>query len=184
MTGLGKLIAAIVGGVQATRDFKLVQVLLRLAILVAGAAAILVEGSAGGGAGLVTVIAACAIAYTAIGPDSYAPLTAILALGVGWLIEIDDRDQPVQLVVMAVLLYLVHTLAALAAAMPITAEVDRDVLPRWSWHLIPVVIGTAAVAAVASAVSGIDGSQGLVVLGLLGALACLIAPIALYQSRR
>lgn len=182
MTRLGDLV---VDTVTAARSVRLSQLALRVAILFAGLAALSVQSSVHGSAIVVTVLTVIACLGAMILPEGTFPTALILVLAAAWLIAVDDpAEAPVRLAVLALLLYLFHTLCALAAAMPVTAPIELRLLVPWAWHLAPVIGGTALLTVLASAMGRVPGSLALVILGLLGVIAVLGVPAWLARARR
>jgi hypothetical protein len=85
----------------------------------------------------------------ALFPRTWLVTMDILVTVIGWLVGTTSYGGPVtywRLVLLAGLLYLVHTLAALAAVLPYDAVTSPGVLARWLRRCGAVVLLTAAVA--------------------------------------
>ncbi|MFD0785275.1 hypothetical protein ACFQZ8_15320, partial [Micromonospora azadirachtae] len=78
-----------------------------------------------------------------------------------------------RLLAFAALLYLAHTLCALAALLPYDAVVDPDVITRWLMRAGAVVLGASVLGVlimVAGRLGGTSGHQLITVSGLLVAV--------------
>jgi hypothetical protein len=130
------------------------------------------------------VVAAFAL-LPALFPRGVLPTLVILAGAAGWLAATTVYDEPLtylRLVVVATALYLVHTLAALAAALPYDAVVSAGVLGRWALRAGLVVVLTAAVALFAVEVPLVLGAGRSLIasiagLGLIIGLAAYLASL-------
>ena len=115
-----------------------------------------------------------------------SPLTTayLLTALVGWLVSTTVlRAAPnfLVLVPLAAILYLVHTLAALAAVLPYDAVVAPGVLLRWVGRAGRVLLLTVALALFVVVVPAYLGGQTYLVASLLG-LAVMAATVA-YLAR-
>lgn len=133
--------------------------------------------------GLVIVVALPL--FPALLPRGAMPTLVILVTAVGWLVSTTYYAEPLtyaRLVVTAGALYLVHTLAALAAVLPYDAVVSAGVLGGWLLRAGLVLALTAGlalfVAAVPARLAGgylLASLAGLaLLLGLAGYLAFLV----------
>ncbi|MCG5468581.1 hypothetical protein LADH09A_002447 [Micromonospora sp. LAH09] len=109
----------------------------------------------------------------AFGPRRvWATFTALVTVG-GWLLATDGYGRPValwRLLALAALLYLAHTLCALAALLPYDAVVDPELITRWLLRSAAVLLGTAVLGVLllqAAGTGGEAGYQWVTVLGLL-----------------
>jgi hypothetical protein len=85
--------------------------------------------------------------YPAVAPRGNGPTAVIIIAAAGWLLDTTWYDEPVTLwrvVSLAALAYLVHTLAALAAALPYDAIVQIGVLTGWLLRAAGVILIASA----------------------------------------
>lgn len=112
----------------------------------------------------------------AVGPRRVWPTFAALVTVGGWLLAAMGYDRPPalwRLVAVAALLYLAHTLCALAALLPFDAVVDPDLVVRWLTRAGGVVLSSAVLGVVLAWLGGVGGdrgSQAVTVVGLLVAV--------------
>lgn len=81
--------------------------------------------------------------YPAVAPRGNGPTIAIIIAAAGWLLDTTWYGEPVtmwRVVSLAALAYLVHTLAALAAALPYDAIVQIGVLTGWLLRAAGVIL--------------------------------------------
>jgi hypothetical protein len=116
----------------------------------------------------------------AFAPRSWLP-TAVIGLAiVGWGLAVHWYGEPVtypRLVLLATVLYLVHTLCALGAVLPYDAVVAPTVLVRWLGRTGLVVLLTAVLAVFALAFPALLGGRTFLVASLAG-LALMAATVA------
>ncbi len=125
----------------------------------------------------------------ALFPRGILPTIMILAGGLGWLLATTAYEQPVtylRLMVVTAALYLVHTLAALAAVLPYDAIVAAGVLGRWLLRAGLVLALTAGLGLIVVVVTGVVGTGGYLIASLagLGTLVGLITYLASLGRRR
>lgn len=124
----------------------------------------------------------------AAAPRGRWPTVCTLAAVAGWLISTMGYGEPVtlwRLLGLSALLYLAHSLAALAAALPYDAVVAPDVLVRWVSRALLVVAGSAALSL--ALVVGADLVRGAYLAATLAGLvaaASLAALLAWLLRRR
>ncbi len=163
--------------------------LVRAGVGVAGLIALLVAVPAPAlttAYGLLGVVALAA--GPALAPDGHWPSALVLVTAGGWLVATTLWPEPVtvwRVLALSASLYLVHTLAALAAALPSDAMVAPDVVVGWLARAVAVAVVasllSAAVLAGAARVST-GGYQVATVLGLAVA-AGLAATLSLAARR-
>ncbi|MEU8410291.1 hypothetical protein AB0C19_29170 [Micromonospora sp. NPDC048842] len=119
---------------------------------------------------------AVAALLPAIGPRKvWTTFTALVTVG-GWLLATDGYGRPVtlwRLLAVAALLYLGHTLCALAALLPYDAMVDPELITRWLVRSAAVLLGSAVLGVLLLQATGTGGGAGyqwVTVLGLLVAV--------------
>ncbi|MFF0150442.1 hypothetical protein [Micromonospora sp. NPDC005203] len=109
----------------------------------------------------------------ALGPRRvWAVFTALVTVG-GWLLATDGYGRPValwRLLAVAALLYLSHTLCALAALLPYDAVVDPALISRWLLRAGGVLLGTAVLGVLLLQAAGMGGEAGYQWVTLLGLL--------------
>jgi hypothetical protein len=114
--------------------------------------------------------------YPAIAPRGRGTTLVILVVVAGWIIDTTWFDARVALwrvLSLATLLYIGHTLAALAAALPYDALVNLDVVTGWLARALIVVLISAVLTVVALGLtSALAGSAFLAatLVGLAGAV--------------
>ncbi|MFE9688787.1 hypothetical protein [Micromonospora sp. NPDC005806] len=112
----------------------------------------------------------------AVAPRRFWPTFAALVTVAGWLLATVGFDRPPalwRLLAVATLLYLAHTLCALAALLPFDAVVDPDLVVRWLCRAGGVVLASAVVGIVLAWLGGVGGDRGFqaaTVAGLLVAV--------------
>ncbi|MEU5947405.1 hypothetical protein ABZ793_17810 [Micromonospora sp. NPDC047465] len=113
----------------------------------------------------------------ALGPRRVWPTFAALVTVGGWLVATDGYGRPIalwRLLTVAAVLYLTHTLCALAAVLPYDAVVDPDVIVRWLARAGTVLLGAFVLGVLLVEVGGLGdgaGSQLATAAGLLAAVA-------------
>lgn len=135
---------------------SLVPMLVRVALALAGTGALLLAAPAAVWALPVALWLLPALAVVpAVAPGGRAPGVLIVLAAAGWLSGSGELGGAAgaapglasgalgELVLLASLLYLVHALAALAAALPYDAVVAPEVLLRWLLRLVLVLAAAA-----------------------------------------
>lgn len=112
----------------------------------------------------------------AVGPRRVWPTFAALVMVGGWLLATAGFDRPVtlwRLLAVAALLYLAHSLCALAALLPFDALVDPDLIARWLTRAGAVILASAVLGILLvwlGEAGGGRGFQTMTVVGLLVAV--------------
>lgn len=129
---------------------------------------------------------AVAAALPAVGPRRVWPTFAALVTVGGWLLATLGYDRPPalwRLLAVAALLYLAHTLCALAALLPFDAVVDPNLVLGWLTRAGGVVLASAVLGTVLAWLGGAGGDGGsqaatgaglLIAVGLAGLLSSLL----------
>jgi hypothetical protein len=158
--------------------------LLRVLLLVAGAAALTAGLGAGGLPLAGAVVGALGLVAALVRPGGLGPGVVIAGAAAAWLLRYGVDQPPIAgTVLLAVALALHHQAAALAAALPVRARVHRDVLVRFARHGALVLGLTAVLAVVALGLARPGGSVPLELLGLAAAMAAITVPVLLSRSR-
>jgi hypothetical protein len=168
----------------SVRAIPLAQLGLRGALAVSGGLALLVA-PAGQlvGAGLVALVAVPPLLSAVRRPDGAGPALVMAGAGAAWALRYSTGSAPLATaLVLAALLYLHHTTAALCAAMPATAAVDPTVLLRWATQAVVVLAVTAAAASLLAALGHPPASATLEVAGLVAVIALAGALVALARA--
>ncbi|MFJ8577025.1 hypothetical protein [Micromonospora sp. NPDC093277] len=109
----------------------------------------------------------------AVGPRRrWATFAALVTVG-GWLLATLGFGRPPvlwRLLTMAALLYLAHTLCALAALLPYDAAVDPELVVRWLIRAGGVVLASAVLGVVLAWLGGLGGDRGFQAVTLVGLL--------------
>ncbi|ATO14973.1 hypothetical protein CO540_15015 [Micromonospora sp. WMMA2032] len=109
----------------------------------------------------------------AVGPRRVWPTFTALVTVAGWLLATLGFDRPPalwRLLTVATLLYLAHTLCALAALLPYDGLIDPDLVLRWLARAGGVVLASAVVGIVLAWLGGVGGSAGSQVATVVGLL--------------
>ncbi|WP_442933628.1 hypothetical protein [Micromonospora sp. CPCC 206060] len=135
--------------------------------------------------GLLLLVAAV---LPAVAPRRRWPTVAVLVAVAGWLLSTSWYGEPValwRLLGLATLLYLTHTLAALAALLPYDAVVSPDVPTRWLLRALGVTLAGAvlSVLLISFTESGADRAGLIAALAGLG-VAVLVAALLGWLFRR
>ncbi|MDM4722523.1 hypothetical protein QTQ03_24100 [Micromonospora sp. WMMA1363] len=100
----------------------------------------------------------------ALSPRRIWPSFAVLVAAAGWLVATDGYGRPIalwRLLAVATLLYLTHTLCALAAVLPYDAVVDPGLVLRWLLRAGAVILGAAVLGVLLVELSGAGGAPGI-----------------------
>ncbi|WP_433537063.1 hypothetical protein ACQPZK_04420 [Micromonospora sp. CA-249363] len=171
---------AIVERVRAAQDavtrISAIPLLVRAAIFVTALVGFAVAFPAEVLIGRPLLFLAVAALLPAVGPRRVWPTFAALVMVGGWLLATDGYGRPValwRLLAVAALLYLGHSLCALAALLPYDGVVDAGLISRWLLRVAAVLLGTAVLGVLLLRVAGLGGEAGhqwVTVLGLLVAV--------------
>jgi hypothetical protein len=117
----------------------------------------------------------------AVAPRGAWPTVAIAAVVIGWVVVTSESGERIalwRLVALAGLLYLTHSLSALAAVLPSDAIVAPEVLARWVSRAAAVVLAGAVLGVLLVSVAGIGGGDTMLAAAVAG-LAVAVAAAAL-----
>ncbi|MBO0869939.1 MAG: hypothetical protein J2P15_15365 [Micromonosporaceae bacterium] len=117
------------------------------------------------------------------------PSLAILTAVLGWFLATTSFQEGVtypRLVLLAGAIYLVHSLAALAAVLPYDSLVAVEVFVRWLLRVVLILVLTAALALFVVAATGWVGSGRYLLASLLGlaVMAALAGYLASLAAKR
>lgn len=162
--------------------------LLRGGLFLAATAALVLATPAGLRTSPVVLTGLLALAATvALAPRGPLPTVLILAAAGGWVLTTEGYGQPVtplRVLLLAGLLYLVHSLATLAAVVPTDAVVAADVVRRWLGRALAVVAGATGLSAAAlAALAGLPAGRS-VAATLAGLVLAAALPIAVARLFR
>jgi hypothetical protein len=165
------------------RAWSRTALVVRAVMLAAGAGA-LVGAGWGGGLPLVgLVIGALGLAAALIQPGGLGPAVVIGGAAGAWVVRYGgDPASATGTVLLALALAVHHQAAALAAALPPTARVDRAILVRFVRHGGIVLGAAAVVGALALLVAQPAGSSSLELLGVVAVVIAVIVPVLLSRS--
>ncbi|MGK5738395.1 hypothetical protein [Micromonospora sp. URMC 103] len=171
-SALGRVRALRVAASRVSLTPLLVRAGVFLTVLVGFLVAFPAEALTGRNLGLLVLAAS----LPAIGPRRVWPTFAALVAVAGWLLAADGYGRPFalwRLLALAALLYLAHTLCALAALLPYDAVVDPALITRWLLRAGAVVLAAAVLGVLLMGVGGLGGTAGhqlVTVAGLLVAV--------------
>jgi hypothetical protein len=167
------------GRLAEVRHWSPVVLGLRAVLVVAGAVALSVAWG-GGLTPLLVVLGAGGVLAAALHPGGLGPAVVLGTVALAWATDSGLADAPVGgTLLIAVALAVHHQAAALAAALPPTARVERAVLVRFGRHGALVLALSAPVALLALAVARPGGSVPLELLGLAAAVTAAAVPVLL-----
>ncbi|MEV1332254.1 hypothetical protein AB0J20_22085 [Micromonospora costi] len=171
---------AVTGRVRALRlavgRISLTPLLVRAGVFVTVALAFLVAFPAEALTGRNLALLGLAALLPALGPRRVWPTFAALVAVAGWLLAADGYGRPIalwRLLALAALLYLAHTLCALAALLPYDAVVDPTLITRWLLRAGAVVLAAGVFGVLLMEAAGFGptgGHQLVTVAGLLVAV--------------
>lgn len=180
MTALEEGMERLAQGWQTFRAMPARQLALRGALALAGLAALAIPIPYWPSAsGVLAVAGALVLLVALIAPNGIGPSVVIGISCVEWLLGYgwDSDPNHYLTVVLAAVLYCVHSLGALCASMPPTSRWDRRLLLRWCAHGGLVLFATVVVAVIVYGVGELPGSLELELAGFLGVLAVVSVPV-------
>ena len=187
MTPVDDALGGVVRWWRTVRAMPAQQLALRGLLALLGVAGfVILDQPWGSLSGFITVVGLIALLATVQFPDSGAPVMVLGAMVAEWLIAYGLRGSPpvARTLLLAADLYLVHTLAALCAAMPPTSRADAQLYLRWSGHVAVTFLATGVVAGIGYAVGLLPGSLTLELVGLVGAVVIVAVPVWLVRGRQ
>jgi hypothetical protein len=151
-------------------------ILIAGSVVAATAATTFTALAAGNQTGAIVVLVVGLAIGAAASPDSHTALVVEVLVVWHWLASIDD-PMTAWVIPMTWCLLVFHTVIALMAVTPITADVDRTTLVRWAGRTACVALGVSAMWALAVAMDERDaaGSTALTVLGLVALTVLVVA---------
>ena len=163
--------------------------LIRLGIALCGLVAMVVAWPPELLAGRYFALLAVVAIYPAVAPRGRGATIAALVVVGGWIMDTTAYDARIALwrvLAIATLLYLGHTLTALAAVLPFDAVVNLDVVGLWLARALVVVLISAVLTVVALGLAAeLAGAAFLVatLVGLAGAVgATMLVPRLLRRT--
>ena len=135
---------------------------------------------------LMALLVAVAV-YPAVAPRGRGTTVAVLVVVAGWIADTawyDNRIALWRVLAMATLLYLGHTLAALAAVVPYDAVVTLDVVTGWLLRAGTVVLISAVLTVVALGLADELAGGAFVIATLVGLAAAVGATSLLVRLLR
>jgi hypothetical protein len=174
---------------RAVSRATLMPLMIRLGIALSFLLAIIVAWPVEIAASRYLVLLFAVALYPAVAPRGRSVTVTVLVAVAGWILDTTWFDARVALwrvLALATLLYVGHTLAALAAVLPYDALVNLDVVTGWLVRaLLTVLIAAVLIVVALGLTSALGGSPFLIatVVGLAGAAgATLLLSRLLRQS--
>jgi hypothetical protein len=165
-------------GLGELRRWSRTIVVLRALLFAAGAGA-LAAGWDGRTSVLPVALGAMGLVAALVNPGGLGPAAVIGGAAAAWAIRYGVHDAPIAgTMLLALALAVHHQAAALAAALPSAARVQRAVLVRFARHG-GLVLALTAVVGLALGVTRPGGSVPLELLGLVAAVAAITVPVVL-----
>jgi hypothetical protein len=165
----------------------LVPSLVRVGIALALVLAMVVAWPAEIGASRYTVALFLVAVYPAVAPRGRGTTFAILVVVAGWIVDTTWFDARVALwrvLSIATLLYIGHTLAALAAAIPSDALINVDVVTAWLGRALAVVLISAVLTVIALGLTSALAGGAFIVATLVGLAGAVGATLLLARLLR
>ncbi|MEU8662725.1 hypothetical protein [Actinoplanes philippinensis] len=128
-----------------------------------------------------------AVFWPAMAPRGRGGTAVALAAIAGWLIDTAGYGSPVELwrvLALATLLYLGHTLTALAAVLPYDAMVNFDVPALWLGRALLVVLLSAVVIVLALGLTADLGGEAFQLATIVGLIAATTVTMVLTRMAR
>jgi hypothetical protein len=125
--------------------------------------------------------------YPAVAPRGRGTTAIVLVVVAGWVADTSWYDARVALwrvLSIATLLYLAHTLAALAAQLPSDAVVNLDVVTTWLARAGAAVLISAVLTVIALGLAGEVAGGAFVIATLVGLAAAVSATLLLPRLLR
>lgn len=125
--------------------------------------------------------------WPAVAPRGRGGTAAALMAIAGWLVDTAGFGSPVTLLrvlALATLLYLAHTLTALAAVLPYDAMVNMDVPALWLGRALIVVLASAVVIVLALGLTADLGGDAFQLATLAGLAAAAAVTMVLARMTR
>ncbi|RZU52122.1 hypothetical protein EV385_3963 [Krasilnikovia cinnamomea] len=173
---LGTLTQRIERARTTVRRATLVPMLVRAGVAVCGLLAVTVAWPVPVLTGRFAVFIAAVAVYPALAPRGRGATVAAVAAVGGWILDTAWYDARVALwrvLALATLLYLAHTLTALAAVLPTDAEVDTDVVTGWLLRAGAVTLVSAVLTVLALGLTT-DLAGGAFLVATLAGLAAAV----------
>ena len=125
--------------------------------------------------------------YPAVAPRGRATTAAYAVAVAGWIVDTtgpDDRVVLWRVIALASLLYLGHTLAALAAVLPYDGVVNVDVVTLWVARALGVVLISAVLTVIALGLAEALAGSAFVIATVVGLAAAATASLLLSRLLR
>jgi hypothetical protein len=165
----------------------LVPSLVRVGIALALVLAMVVAWPPEIGASQYMVLLFLVAVYPAVAPRGRGTTFAILVVVAGWIVDTTWFDARVALwrvLSIATLVYIGHTLAALAAAMPSDALVNVDVVTGWLGRALAVVLISAVLTVIALGLTSALAGGAFIAATLVGLAGAVGATLLLARLLR
>jgi len=133
--------------------------------------------------GLVTLTGAVLAVWAVRAPGSPAPMFLLATAVMAWLSAVPDPGL-VRIAGFAAAGYVVHSAAALAAAVPDGAPLVGSLVGRWVAGTVTVLLAGWGVIALTALLTSLPGSAALVVVGMLAALTLVAIPAVVLRWSR
>jgi hypothetical protein len=153
---------------------------LRALLIVAGASALVLAAWGGAVPLVAAVLGGCGLVAAAISPGGQGPGVVLAGAGLAWVLRYGVDAPPVaETAGLVFAMALHHQAAALAAALPVRASVERALLIRFARHGALVLCLTAVVGVLVLGLARPGGSVPLELLGLAAAVVAVLVPVLL-----
>ena len=149
----------------------LVPLLVRCGIALSLVLAMIVAWPAEIAAGRFLLPLVAVAVYPAVAPRGRGATVAILLVVAGWIVDttwFDARAALWRVLAIGTLLYLGHTLTALAAVLPYDAVVNFDVVMTWLGRAVAVVLISAVLTVIALGLAAELSGSAFVIATLVG----------------